>query len=121
MWLQTVFGALSINCADTEPGSGVLDPDTLMVRARRREHLELLRGAVPALAEFAIVETPRGDYRWRIIAPKAVVAQVVAELVLRVDYPNFKSACAQRSADLGAGYSAALHTTWAAFMRLQDR
>jgi len=120
MWIQSIFGAFSINCADTAPGSGVLDPETLMVRARRREHLELLRGAFSAIADHPIMETPRGDYRWRMIVQKAVVAQVVAELVAQVDYPNFKSACADRSAALGAGYSAALHTTWSAVARLQD-
>lgn len=120
VWVISVHGAFSINCADTSPGSGVLDPDTLMVRARRREHLELLRGAFPALAEFPVIETPRGDYAFRVVAPKAVVAQVMAELVLAVDHKNFKRACAARSAELGPGYGTALHATWSALARLQD-
>lgn len=120
MWLQTTVGAYSINCADTAPGSGVLDPDTLMVRARRREHLELLQGQCEAIADFPVLETPYGDYRWRIVAPKSVVAGVVAELVLGVAYDNFKSACAKREAELGPGYGAALHSIWPVLARLQE-
>lgn len=120
IWLLSTVGAYSINCADTAPGSGVLDPDTLMVRARRREHLELLQGQCEAIAESPILETPRGDYAFRVVAPKAVVARVVGELVLSVDYPNFKSACAQREAELGPGYGAALHSIWSVLARLQE-
>lgn len=46
-------------------------------------------GAVFARAE--IEESPRNDYRFRAVAPRAEVAAALADMVARLDYSNFKS------------------------------
>ncbi|MCK5943582.1 MAG: hypothetical protein KAI24_16485 [Planctomycetes bacterium] len=120
-WIQSVHGAFSIVLADTAPGSGQPDPETLMIRARRRQHLDNLKARFSSLAEFEVIESSPGlDYKWRMIAPKQVVAQVMADLVLDIAWRNFKGACAKRDAELGPGYNAALHRIWSTLAGLQE-
>ncbi|MCK5941448.1 MAG: hypothetical protein KAI24_05715 [Planctomycetes bacterium] len=120
-WIQSVYGAFSIVLADTAPGSGEPDPETLMIRARRRAHLDALKARFSPLSDIEVIESsPRHDYRWRMIAPKTVVAQVVSDLVLDISWRNFKGACSNREAALGPGYTAALHTIWSTLARLQE-
>ena len=120
VWVQTsTFGFVSIVLAETQPGSGVADREKLMIRARRREHLELLQREHPTLAEFAITQTLGYDYPWRIApVPKALVAAAVAEAVLAISYRNFKSACATKP-ELGPRYEPLLHEVWSVLRRLQ--
>lgn len=121
MWILTTIGAFSIVLAETQPGSGQPDPDRLMIRARRREHLELLQREHAALAPLPIIESHAGlDYRWRIVAPKALVRTVVEEAVARIDYRNFKSAAQRRHAETNAEYVASLHAIWNELRRLQS-
>ena len=102
VWLLTSAGAFSIVLADTAPGSGTPDPDQLMIRARKREHLQLLQCDHPNITPFPIIESPPGlDYRFRIVAPKTVVAQVLADMASRVDYSNFKNAAHARAEHTG--------------------
>jgi hypothetical protein len=91
-----------------------------MVRARVRRHLELLQRDHPALRRYSIIESePHRDYRWRISVPRATFARVVAAMVEKLTYPNFKSACAA-SPDLDPAYNTALHEVWSVFRRLQN-
>ena len=120
VWIQSTHGAFSINVADTAPGSGTPDSAVLMIRARRRLHLQNLSAAFPTLADFSISETQGGDYRWRLVAPRSAVAEVAASLVLSIEHKNFKAACSARVADLGQDYIAALHKIWSTLAELQD-
>ena len=61
------------------------DPSQLMVRARRRVHLEAFLSR-----KKGIVETKSNDYRWRCIVPRADVAKLLADRVMKLDYLNFK-------------------------------
>jgi hypothetical protein len=57
MWLFIRYGFYSIACASHPDGS--LDPQTVMVRARRTAHLSNLQKRFPALAsERALPATP---------------------------------------------------------------
>lgn len=120
MWIQSTLGAFSIVLADTEPGSSVPDMDTVMVRARRREHLENLRHAFPEMRAVEVLESPAHcDYRWRLVAPKEIVAGVVAGLVSSLGYRNFKKACASETR-LDDRYKRALRPIWAALAHIQS-
>lgn len=120
MWIQSTAGAFSLVLADTSPESGIPDPDTVMIRARLRTHLELLQAEHTALAGLSILRSdPSHDYRWRLIVPKKVAAKVVADLVLGIDYRNFKDACSGRQ-ELCSDYLTAVSQVWGSLRRMQD-
>ncbi len=117
--MSSVVGTFSVVQAGPEPGQRPNARRKLMVRARVRRHLELLQRDHPALRRFAIVESePHRDYRFRIIVPRATFAKVMAAMIEKLTYGNFKSACAA-SPDLDPAYNAALHDVWQIFRRLQ--
>lgn len=64
--------------------------NVLVVRARRREVLEL---TFPGSEIFV---TERSDYRYRIFADRADVAVVIMEKLFSLDYECFKSATLDR-------------------------
>ena len=64
-------------------------PDMLMVRARVRKDLLSL------FKEEQIIETLDADYRFRVLVPKKEMAALVAQKILDLDYPNFKSKVAR--------------------------
>ena len=60
-------------------------PDDLMVRARLPGDLER------ALPGYPVDVTPRADYRYRAVVPRAVVAQALADYAASIQYDNFKN------------------------------
>ena len=119
MWLSSVAGTFSVVQAGPEPGKRPGAPRKLMVRARVRQHLELLQRDHPSLWRYPIIRSEPGrDYLWRIIVPRTTLARVIAAMVTGIRYGNFKSACAA-SPDLDPAYNTALHDVWAVFRRLQ--
>ena len=119
MWVNSTVGLLSVVQAGPEPGSRPNAPRKLMVRARVRRHLELLQRDHPSLRRHQIIESEPGrDYKWRIIVPRTTFARVMAAMVEKLTYSNFKSA-AEASPDLGRDYTDALHSVWAIFRKLQ--
>jgi hypothetical protein len=118
MWLFTQYGFYSVVCArDLHGDLARVDPNTFMVRARSRRHLELLQKRFPQLASAAIDETTDTDYRFRIVVPKPVWIEVSQELAAEIDYGNFKDRAHSRSGD--DTYVDALHDVWAVMERLQ--
>ena len=61
------------------------DPDRLVVRARRREHLESVFGDEP------IIVNAGTDYKYRVVADRRVFADLVHKAVMDVNYTNFKA------------------------------
>lgn len=59
-------------------------PNKLLVRARRREHI---RAVFP---HASIIETSGADYAFRATIHEVVVADVVSDTILNIDYDNFK-------------------------------
>ncbi len=119
MWLSSVVGTFSVVQAGPEPGSRPNAPRKLMIRARVRRHLELLQRDHPSLRRYPIIRSEPGrDYLWRIIAPRATFARVMAEMVEKLTYGNFKAA-AVASPDLDPAYNSALHEVWSVFRKLQ--
>ena len=118
MWLFTQYGFYSVVCArDLRGGPTRVDPNTLMVRARSRRHLESLQKRFPQLGSLAIGETTDTDYRFRIVVPKPVWMEVTKELTAEIDYGNFKDRAHGRSGD--DNYVDALHDVWEVMERLQ--
>lgn len=108
MWLVTRYGFFSIVCAGGPNGRP--HPKLLMVRARKREHLEILQDLNVGLGE--IVKTPYHDYPFRIIATRGVVDELCRRLAADVNYSNFKKAAADTMDDVD--YDHFLHETWVA-------
>ncbi len=61
------------------------EQDLLVVRARRREHLANVFGP-----SATIEVTPDRDYKYRTIADRKKVADIVASRIQNIDYGNFK-------------------------------
>lgn len=60
------------------------DPDRLIVRARRREHL------ADNFANWNIETHDDRDYRYRIDISKEDFANIVKSRIMNIDYGNFK-------------------------------
>ena len=129
MWLFTIYGFYSIACAD-KPGRGrKIDPETVMVRARVRQHLKNLQNrfrkskTLRSIARTPIEETRLTDYRYRLILPKAVWAQALGELAMEQTWSNFKNEAQkfERKNKQPADYVDALHDIWSVMHWLQVR
>ena len=107
MWVFTTQGFYSV-VAHRD------DPERVIVRARAREDLEALREQIPSLRIFSDAEA---DYRWRAIVSRAEWVAAVALLAASVDYPNFKSAVAERQ---GVERERVYSRVWAELLELQQ-
>jgi hypothetical protein len=88
MWIATNQGFLSIV-------QHRQDPNTLLVRARTREHLEACIQAATGVdverSLRAVQETKHSDYRWRVLMSRAEAGRIVQAAFDAIDYPNFKN------------------------------
>lgn len=83
----------------------------LLVRARLPGDLErVFPGA-------RVKETPDADYRYRASVPRARVAEVIADSILEIDYPNFKASVAAEDKERSSAYM----NVWAAMHQSQTR
>jgi hypothetical protein len=117
MWLFTRYGFYSVACADKPDGT--IDPATLMIRSRRRAHLENLKKRFPSLAEANIVRLRGRDYRWRLFVPKDHWVEVISELAREQEWSNFKNEAARYLGKSGSSYTHALHKVWGTMNDLQ--
>ena len=117
MWLFTRYGFYSIACAQTKDGS--TDPPTMMVRARRKSHLQALQKRFAQLAGIDIVMLPRRDYRYRLIVAKTSWTEIVTELASEQEWSNFKNEAARFGGTGSSDYVHALHEVWAIMNDLQ--
>ncbi len=123
MWVFTRYGFYSIACANKADGK--LDPDTVMVRARLREHLKALqeRFAETEIGKAEILNWSQRDYRYRIVVPKAVWAGALTEMAVEQTWSNFKNEAGRfaRIKHMAYGYVDALHSVWEVMYGLQGR
>jgi len=117
MWIFVRYGFYSVACADKPDGS--LDKETVMIRARSRDHLQNLCARFSAIADAEIVAMADRDYRYRVIIPKQVWVPILAELAEEQDWSNFKNEAAAYQGKSGAAYLKALHEVWGTMYRLQ--
>ena len=83
MWVFTKIGFFSAVEHKARRGC-------IIVRARRREHLEAL--ADKTGVSWKIESTPERDYPFRAEMSSASWALVLSTLAREIDYPNFKDA-----------------------------
>jgi Txe/YoeB family toxin of Txe-Axe toxin-antitoxin module len=60
------------------------DPNTLVVRGRKAEHLKRL------FPDREIVITPKADYVARVLVPRDEFVRVIAKRLQEISYDNFK-------------------------------
>lgn len=120
MWIQHPrLGAFSVVLADDQLTHRP-DPDLVMIRARRVEHLRLLQAACPSLADCEIIESgPHHDYAFRIIAPKTSFVEALSVLGTGLDYRNVKNTAHKAEAQVGSKFVSALHRIWSALHAIQ--
>lgn len=112
MWTQTVIGFFSIVRVRRLPGDVAMrDPTDLMVRARRRDHLEaLLKHFTPA--DPKVHEKTGTDYPFRIFIGASELPKLMTTLGGLIDYTNFKGAVEKRPEHKRSGYASFLHRVW---------
>lgn len=116
MWVFTKTGFYSI----------VLEKDAkkpnIIIRARCKQHLEQLKATHPKLGLGKIIHTPNGDYHWRCKATKAMVANILADATLDIDYDNFKKACRNKmTTAVDVRWQDAMYDVWASTELFQSR
>ena len=107
MWLMTDFGFFSIVQKEGE--------QNLTVRARvKQDLLNLKERYLPGLQ--AIEETQYADYRYRVRVQREIFAEVLRDIALDIDYPNFKNSVARRQ---GKARALAYEDVWQRLYGLQ--
>jgi hypothetical protein len=110
MWIMTTFGFFSAVEKAEDRGTPFLT-----VRARvRKDLVELL--ALSSGKRPKILDDNRGDYRYRARVRRGVLARIVSDQILGVDYANFKDAVRARQ---GAKREQVYHRVWSDLAELQ--
>lgn len=107
MWVFTETGFISaVKKAD--------QPELITVRSRDRKSLEPLA----RLALEEIIETPFGDYQYRVFVKGDFFDKWVAEQAAAIDYDNFKNRVVKTR---GCGFASALNDVWVAMLKINDQ
>lgn len=110
MWILTTIGFFSVVQKPSDK-----EADTLTVRARVEDDLVALKERyLPELSE--IQSSVRTDYKFRATAPRAAVSRALSDLVMSINYDNFKDEVTEVQ-----GYKRArtYEDVWASLYRLQ--
>lgn len=111
MWILSPLGFFSIVEKPNDRTSG-----TLTIRARVRADLERLKEQkLPGMGP--IMEHAGTDYRYRAQAPRGDIAMALGNLVMKLDYANFKNEVAKRQ---GKQRASAYGKVWDVLYSLQD-
>ena len=112
MWLFTNIGFYSIVEKPDDK-----QEDTLTVRARVKADLENLRDKyLPQLG--LITEDAGTDYKYRAKAARQALASALSQIILDIDYSNFKNSVAEKQ---GAARSKLYHGLWDVLYGLQTK
>lgn len=86
----------------------------LMVRAR-------FSGDIQSIFNVSAEHTPQNDYPYRASVPKEMVAQVVANNILRINYGNFKNQAEDDTSEQNkSAWIEALHEVWSVMVNAGD-
>jgi hypothetical protein len=111
MWLITNFGFFSIVQKPGDKSSGMLT-----VRGRVKSDLEALRAKyLPEMQEIAA--NAGSDYKYRAKVPSEALAKALKQIVLELDYGNFKNSVAESQ---GTERAHLYHEVWDVLYRLQQ-
>jgi hypothetical protein len=73
------------------------NPDMLVVRSRTEADARYLADWMASQgATVTVHHTPKADYGWRVMVSKTSFAMFLVDKAESIDYPNFKSAVAER-------------------------
>jgi len=112
MWIMTTYGFFSVTQSQD-------DHNVLMVRARRREHIDKLQHAFKVLKGLKVVDWPNRDYRFRLFVDRADWKKVMVGLIDDTDFSNFKSEVKLRNGKSEDQYAHALSKVWGTMSKLQ--
>jgi hypothetical protein len=95
------------------------DPKTVVVRCRAKDDaLNLIEWLGDHdLTSITMQHTPDADYEWRLFIPRHAWAQYLISAVEHLDYPNFKTAVAQRQ---GLERADIYHDVWSVMAEFQE-
>jgi hypothetical protein len=121
MWIFSQYGFYSVACARGEKGS--IDPDTVMVRARMKQHLQQLQVRFPEIALLPIKCSLTNDYMYRVVMPKKQWVELLSEMAMEQTWSNFKdqSSKFEKLFSLSYSYVDALHEVWEAMNNVQRK
>lgn len=97
----------------------MIDPYTVMVRARSKKHLASLKDRFPVPADRKILNWRNRDYRYRLIMPKSDWVAILTEMAKEQTWSNFKAETARPGTHVGPACRSALHDVWSRMCRLQ--
>lgn len=121
MWIiDPRIGLVSVVVAD-DPDTGKPSNERIMLRGRRRAHLENLRRLCPSLAGARITAARKDlDYPVRLVVDRSAFEQALTELARTLAYRNVKSCAHTNEAALGTDFVRAMHDVHARLARIQD-
>lgn len=94
MWIFTSDASLSIVKYESDTDAY---GDVLLVRSRVRGDIEQFMSlgvseqAMGYQKAMQVMNMPQADYRWRVIAPRWMVNECMAQYISQIEYPNFKN------------------------------
>lgn len=71
------------------------DPRDMQIRARCAGHLAALREHFPGLGETVFLGMGVADFQFRVYITQELLAEMMADLVLQIDYIRFKEGAAK--------------------------
>lgn len=93
------------------------DRTMLLVRCRSEADAKALAQRMTTLMpEPAVLYTPNADYAWRLLVRREAWGWYLWQYALDIDYPNFKSAVAERQ---GSSRADIYHDVWATMWEFQ--
>jgi hypothetical protein len=123
MWIFTRYGFVSVACASKK--NGKIDEETVMVRARSRQHLVNLQERFPdtELGKAEILSAAGTDYEYRVILPKAKWVSILSELAMEQTWSNFKNESSRFASEkrMTHSYVDVLHEIWHVMQRFGAR
>lgn len=124
MWIFTKYGFFSAVCAKKNGGmSREIDNDSIMVRARSKEHIENLQNRFAIIKNCEISEFPSADYRFRIFVSKKLWSKILEEISQETNYSNFKNEVSNYVSKNNGDYAYVdcLHDVWSIMYEFQNR
>lgn len=121
MWIiHPEIGLLSIVVAD-DPETAKPSTNRIMLRGRRRAHLESLRRLCPSLVGARITVARKDlDYPVRLVVDRSAFIQALAELGRTLAYRNVKGCAHANEAVLGSDFVQAMHDVHTRLARISD-
>ena len=102
MWIFSEKGMVSAVAHRDKVG-------VLLVRARRKEHLEAFLASNGTWTGEEIIQMPSADYEYRIEVSLETFGELLTAQGRAINYPNFKGRC---DALPDKAYAQALHKIW---------